>query len=608
MKKFFSRFKFHMAALVLVTAVLCWYVELKEGYHMDELLSFQLSNAEYNPWIVPTQPEGRLAKFVHNEVDGDTLKETLLNVKEVVLDVIRNKGNSRLITYEADVYEEPVWISREQFRDYITVDAKDDFNYLSVYFNVKDDNHPPLHFMLLHTISSVCKGEITPFMGCVINIAAVLGCCILMMLLGRLLDKYQRAIYALEGKDNTEEIGTWERTGIAAAILYGCSAGAIATTLLIRMYGLMTFFCVAIFYLHIKKWQEDSFKKNKLLILVTVLGFLTQYFFLFYCMLLAVVMAALLLFEKRYKSLFCYIRSMVISAVIGICLFPFAISDVFNSGRGVEALENLSSGLSGYGSRLLQFMEILLTGMFGKWENGLIAGICLLIILLAYMKKRIRTGSRLMSTWQRSFAWLFFLPVLGYFLLAARMSPYLVDRYIMPLFPFAMMLCAFVLRNAVDIAGSQMFALMDREKLGVARSSGNLLLAVLILMVCLGNLTGYDGSYLYAGYGQQVRDAEEFRDLPCICVYDGVGYYENLVEFTIYEKTLLVKYEELENRLERESLENLNKVAVIIKSNVDEQKVLTLLEEEYGLMWDGPVSRSFYKKGVHSELIFILEK
>ena len=37
------------------------------------------------------------------------------------------------------------------------------------------------------------------------------------------------------------------------------------------------------FYIHVKKWLKKEFdRKNLLLILVTVLGFLTQYFFLFF--------------------------------------------------------------------------------------------------------------------------------------------------------------------------------------------------------------------------------------------------------------------------------------------------------------------------------------
>ena len=114
--------------------------------------------------------------------------ETLGNLREVVLDVFRNKGNSKLLTYKADVYEKPAWITAGQFRDYITVGDRDAFAYLSVYFNVKDDNHPPLHFMALHTVSSVFRGKLTPLMGCGINLVCVLGIMVLLMDLGRILN------------------------------------------------------------------------------------------------------------------------------------------------------------------------------------------------------------------------------------------------------------------------------------------------------------------------------------------------------------------------------------------------------------------------------------
>ena len=163
------------AALICVAVVLCCFVARKEGYHMDELLSFELANAQFNPWIVPTQPEGRLAKFVREEIRGDSLGETLGNLADTVQDLVENRGDSKLLQYRADVYPEPVWIDAERFRDYLTVGKDDGFNYLSVYFNVKDDNHPPLHFMLLHTMSSLFRGTVSPFVGCFLNILAILG-------------------------------------------------------------------------------------------------------------------------------------------------------------------------------------------------------------------------------------------------------------------------------------------------------------------------------------------------------------------------------------------------------------------------------------------------
>ena len=53
---------------------------------MDEMLSFELANAEFTPWIVTTQPVGRLEKFVQNEIYGDTVSETWGNFFDTVKD------------------------------------------------------------------------------------------------------------------------------------------------------------------------------------------------------------------------------------------------------------------------------------------------------------------------------------------------------------------------------------------------------------------------------------------------------------------------------------------------------------------------------------------
>ena len=78
-------------------------------------------------------------------------------------------------------------------------------------------------------------------------------------------------------------------------------------------------------------------------------------------------------------------------------------------------------------------------------------------------------------------------------------------------------------------------------------------------------LASYDGEYLYRGYGQQEQLAEEYASLPCICVYAGVGYYENLPEFMHYDRTLLVTAEELAERKDVDSLRMLDRVVVLIE-------------------------------------------
>lgn len=565
-----------LLAVILCLLLMGVGISRKEGYHMDELLSFELADARYNPWIVPTQPVGRLAKYVNEEIQGDSLGETVANLKDTVTDVLRNRGNSKLLSYKADVYEEPVWITDRQFQDYVTVDGSDAFDYLSVYFNVKDDNHPPVHFMLLHTMSSVFQRTLSPWLGCTINLVC-LG--ITLWLLLRL-GKQLADIFDLEGKGR--------QLGILAVLLYGMSTGALASVLLIRMYCLLSCLCVALFSVHVKKWKNREFdKKNKGLIALTVLGFLTQYFFLFYCILLAAVTAVILLYHRRKKEFLCYVRSMVIAAVIGLGLFPFAISDVFSSGRGTEALENLASGLSGYGQRLLSFGQILADRTVGGplFLGGCAVGV---ILLLGQLIRTIRAGKLELTAMS-------VIPVVGYFLLASRMSPYLVDRYIMPLFPFAALLLALLL----CIVGKKLAETAGWRETIV----GNCLL-LLVLVIQMFRLVAYDGEYLYAGYGEQEALAEEYAYLPCICVYTGVGYYENLPEFMHYTQTLLVKEEELENRTDTESVKALEQVIVLVKPGVEKEETMAVLREEYGYTTE----EILLSEGVHGDTVYLLSK
>lgn len=569
-----------LLAVILCLGVLCVGVSFKEGYHMDELLSFELADARYNPWIVPTQPEGRLAKFVREEIQGDSFGETLMNLKSTVTDVLKNRGSSKLLSYKADVYEEPAWITSGQFRDYVTVDGSDAFDYLSVYFNVKDDNHPPVHFMLLHTMSSLFPGTLSPWLGCTINLICVGITLWLLLRLGRQLSE----IFGMEEQGRL--------VGILAVLLYGLSTGALASVLLIRMYCLLSCLCVALLSMHVEKWKEHGFdRSNKGLIAITVLGFLTQYFFLFYCILLAAVTAAGLLCSKRMRELWIYIRSMVVAAVIGLVLFPFAIADVFSSGRGVEALDNLASGFAGYGARLLAFARILADRTVGDLLLG--AGCATAVVLAVVLWYRRHKGQELSMPWAvRGILCMLIIPVVGYYLLASRMSPYLVDRYVMPMFPmiallFALLLCCLGKRLA-KASGWK------------GRLVGIGLMALIIVVQGL-RLASYDGEYLYRGYGQQEQLAEEYASLPCICVYAGVGYYENLPEFMHYDRTLLVTAKELAERKDVDSLRMLDRVVVLIKSGVEEETVSSVLREKYGM----EPEETLLSEGVHGDNIYL---
>ena len=200
-----------------------------------------------------------------------------------------------------------------------------------------------------------------------------------------------------------------------------------------------------------------------------------------------------------------------------------------------------------------------------------------------------------MSREVRGILCMLIIPVVGYYLLASRMSPYLVDRYIMPLFPFVALLLALLLcllgKKLTEISGW-------KEQI-----VGGML--VLLLVVVQGlRLAAYDGEYLYQGYARQEALAEEYEEFPCICVYAGVGYYQNLPEFMHYTKTLLVTAEELKERKDTESVEALDRVIVLIKPGVDKEATVSVLRDKYGYTSE----ELLLSEGVHGDMIYMFSR
>lgn len=521
-----KKYGIRIIVVVLSMLFLCAFICRKEGYHMDEILAFQLSNAEYNPWIAPTQPVGRLAKFMGEHIDGETLGETISNVSYIVKDTLTNRGDSILANYKADVYEAPVWITKDIFQAYVQCDSGDDFNLASVYFNVKDDNHPPLHFMLLHIMTSLFKGEISVWHGCIINLVAMAGTLWLLGLIGDIVFKNKK-------------------NSILLMVLYGFSMAIVATTIWIRMYALLTLWIVWGLYLHLRKYQgieQDSFlrlnEKNGNpkwigsigLLIVTLVSFWTQYFGLFFILPLALVTVLLLAKNNRRKEFWAYIRTMVTAAILGISLYPFAIGDVFFSSRGTEALSQWQNGLSEYINRLGAFGRILAENVAG----GIASFILVLVIpmaLILFKKFYKKTESK--SNRNPAQVLMCGVPAAIYFLLAAKMSPYFVDRYIMAVFPVTALLIVLLW----DELGNR----FESTKAVTGLTIGMLALCMVFQWVRLGEGHGY----LYKGYDEQLEVAEAYAEYPLVCLYTGYGFYENVMEMERYEQTMLVKPEEL---------------------------------------------------------------
>ena len=242
-------------------------------------------------------------------------------------------------------------------------------------------------------------------------------------------------------------------------------------------------------------------------------------------------------------------------------------------------MNNLQGGLADYMERLGIFGNMILSRGFSyTWLGLVLLAAAIVYLLYLLCKKRI---------FQKWLLWMLLLPPAGYYLLASKMSPMYVDRYVMAVFPFLMMSMAAVFTMAVNGFG----------KLRIPVISG-----VLVTFAVMTVLS-YDGEYLYQGYEEQLEIAQEYRELPCICLYEGSGYYDNLLEFMEYEETLLIKPAELAGRQDTSDIEALEEVVVLLKQTVDETECLQLLEN-YGLN----VQETLMDSSVHKDKIYLMRK
>lgn len=203
-----------LIALGILTYVSMHYALAKQGFHIDEIYSYGLSNSYYMPF--PTAA---------NE-----------------------------------------WLTGTYYQDYLMPNHATRFEFGSVMSNQANDVHPPLYYLLFHTIASLWHGGFSPLVGLTLNLGAHFATAIVIALLIHFLTKNKSL-------------------SIIAGLFWGVSIGGLSSLLFVRMYHLMGFFVISLLYLLIRYIHSSKVHTVIMLVpifIVTLLGALTHYYFYLY--------------------------------------------------------------------------------------------------------------------------------------------------------------------------------------------------------------------------------------------------------------------------------------------------------------------------------------
>lgn len=258
------------------------FVTEKTSYHCDEIYSYGLSNSFYKPFI---------------ESDDVYSHENYNCVNE--------------------------WVSADVFKDYITVSKDQRFRYDSVWYNQSKDRHPPLYYAILHTICSFMPGTFSFWPGFILNLVFFAVLQIFLYLLAK---------NVLRSR--------W--LALLLCLLWGFTNAATDMVFFTRMYCMLAMWSVILIYLHSRLiLNEDNVKPKHIipLAIVTMLGALTQYLFLFVAFVTAVCFCIRYLLKKRFRLFFAYSAAMLSGVLLSFSIYPAAVKHLFTEGDNASGVD-----------------------------------------------------------------------------------------------------------------------------------------------------------------------------------------------------------------------------------------------------------------------------
>ena len=328
--------------IVILTITMLFYESQKKGFNEDEIFSYGSSNYKYDNLFQPYGQMDVINKVISKYIlQGNWISNIWSCIKDPsIFNYLCN------IEYNID----PIWKTKEEAIEYVTIDTSDIFNFASVLVNQSRDVHPPLFYILVHIVSSFFLGHFSKYIIFIINIIFFILSCIFIFKICKLFKK--------------------EKAGLVAIVLYGFSMGAISTVMFQRMYMMMTFWVLMYTYISLKICRYGMCKKEMLwLSIATILGFLTQYYFCLFALVMFIILFIHL--KGKRKS---WLWENIKLAILGVVLFPASIYHIFFSYRGIGRLqENYFERLKYYLEEMFKEFSInnILRIYIAIWSNNI---------------------------------------------------------------------------------------------------------------------------------------------------------------------------------------------------------------------------------------------
>ncbi len=418
------------------------------------------------------------------------------------------------------------WVASEEIRQDFYVKPGEQFQYGTVVKLQGYDVHPPVFYILLHTLCSFMPGVYSIWQGLVLNICYALLTTVFWYLILQRFTKSDLASFLI-------------------CLFLIVNPGIISNVMFIRMYCLMTLFISISVWLHIRM-AEEGIKTGYIILnaVLAYLGFLTHYFYLVFLFFIEGAFVLNFLWKKHrekknvvegsgtvdgkkngYASLIVYCAALLAAGILAVICFPQCLGHVHSGYRGKEVQSYLFD-LSDFGPRFSFF-----TGLMNKYVFGgrlfIFAAVaaCVLILLLFYGMKNGRKKT-FNAEGGDAKGWLFLrvilIPVLGYYLVSVKsslMGDEAMMRYQLPIYGLIFLSFWYLLWTAFETLRTEKEKHPEVKK---AYLAGQILLVLFVLLLPLPDLIGKKNVfYLYPEQEMMKKIAGEHSDDTCLYIYNN---------------------------------------------------------------------------------------
>lgn len=377
------------------------------------------------------------------------------------------------------------------FLEFLTVQPEHRFDYANVWFNQSNDVHPPLYYVLVHTVCSFFPKHFSPWFAGGVNLFFAL---LTLSVVRKLIPFFIKSPFIIS----------------IISLAFVLSAGVLHSTTFLRMYVAAMFWVTFLTYCYIKRVSDKYGNEKKFLVIasvVTLLGSLTHYYCMVYSVLISITYFIYLIIGKKYKETRNFCFTMMDTGIILYFIFPAVIHHIFFSNRGQEVFIN-ANNISDFLARLNSFYLIINQQLFGN--IGTVIFLAIVAIYLYVLKCNKIGDLHLYSNFrnQQFIKYMFLcLPACLYFIIISKISVLIEDRYLFPI--YAVTFCAVVL------------AFIKLLRLLLSPKNVKMVAVLVLSLITIGSWINCKWTYLYLGSREFLKKIDAQIPVECVSIYSN---------------------------------------------------------------------------------------